>query len=302
MRIAGSTPIARWRNARLATRTAVVGATAVGFIVAVFVAAVLAVSALGSASASEGRTLLLVALIGLTGSSLLLVALVWFSISSVARPLLRLSEAAQRLRIGEEATVPEAGSAEIKALAVSFNAMASELKARERQLGDLSRIDPLTGVANRRGFEAELLRALAASDRGGGPVSLLMIDIDRFKDYNDEYGHIAGDAFLKEANANWLAELRLTDTLARYGGEEFAVILPNCSLDHAFALGERLRAAVPHGESCSIGAATYVAGESARNLTWRADSALMIAKRRGRDRTHAAVAGFRPVAGRFAFD
>jgi diguanylate cyclase (GGDEF)-like protein len=229
-------------------------------------------------------------MVGLAGSVLLLLGLVWASMRSVARPVRRLSEAAQRLRAGEAVTVAETGAGEIKVLAMSFNAMATDLKRRETQLEGLSRIDPLTGVANRRAFEEELRRALGASQRSGVPMSLLMIDLDRFKQYNDGRGHVAGDTFLKEVTARWAQELRLSDTLARYGGEEFAVILPNCTLDGAFGLAERLRSVVPHEQSCSIGVACAVPDEDTHAFTARADAALMTAKRHGRDRTHAVVA------------
>lgn len=228
-----------------------------------------------------------VALIGLAGSSLVLIALVLTALHSVARPVRRLSEALQRLRAGEAVAVPERGAGEIKTLAASFNAMATELKRRERQLEGLSRIDPLTGVANRRAFDDELQRALATAQRTSVPMSLLMIDLDRFKAYNDGRGHIAGDSFLKEVTARWQQELRLSDMLARFGGEEFAVILPNCTLDGAFALAERLRRVVPDEQSCSIGVATCTATDNCSEFAARADAALMTAKRHGRDRTHA---------------
>jgi diguanylate cyclase (GGDEF)-like protein len=238
-------------------------------------------------SKSKTNRAVLIALIGLAGSSLVLIALVLAALRSVARPVRRLSEAAQRLRAGEAVTVPEEGAGEIKVLAASFNAMATELKQREQQLEGLSRIDPLTGVANRRAFEDELPRALAAAQRTQVPMSLLMIDLDRFKAYNDGRGHIAGDSFLKEVTARWQQELRLSDTLARFGGEEFAVILPNCTLDDAFGLAERLRRVVPDEQSCSIGVATCADTDSSSEFTARADAALMTAKRHGRDRTHA---------------
>ena len=238
-------------------------------------------------SRSKTNRAVLIALIGLAGSSLVLIALVLTALRSVARPVRRLSEAAQRLRAGEAVTVPEEGAGEIKVLAASFNAMATELKQREQQLEGLSRIDPLTGVANRRAFEDELPRALSNAQRTMVPMSLLMIDLDRFKAYNDGRGHIAGDSFLKQVTARWQQELRLSDMLARFGGEEFAVILPNCTLDGAFGLAERLRRVVPDEQSCSIGVATCAPTDSSSEFTARADSALMTAKRHGRDRTHA---------------
>ena len=233
---------------------------------------------------------ILIALVGLAGSTFVLIGLVWASLHLVARPVRRLSDAARRLTEGEALAVPEHGVGEIAQLAATFNRMSSELKRRELQLESLSRIDVLTGVSNRRGFEEELPRALAAALRTDVPMSLLMIDLDRFKEYNDGRGHIAGDNFLRHVTALWQEQLRLSDTLARYGGEEFAVILPNCTTDGAFGLAERLRSVMPDDQSCSIGVATACATDTPRDFTARADAALMTAKRHGRDRTHAVAA------------
>jgi diguanylate cyclase (GGDEF)-like protein len=110
-----------------------------------------------------------------------------------------------------------------------------------------------------------------------------VIDLDRFKQYNDRHGHVAGDQLLKSAAAAWRSALRETDTLARYGGEEFAVALPSCTAVEAEVVLERLRAHTPDGETCSIGLAEWVAGETPADLVARADAALYAAKRRGRD-------------------
>jgi diguanylate cyclase (GGDEF)-like protein len=110
-----------------------------------------------------------------------------------------------------------------------------------------------------------------------------MIDLDHFKEFNDERGHQAGDRFLKQAAAAWGVELRGTDFLSRYGGEEFALALPNCTPEEAIEVAERLRAATPEGETCSIGIASWDGQESAPALLGRADAALYEAKGRGRN-------------------
>ena len=151
----------------------------------------------------------------------------------------------------------------------------------------LSRRDELTGLLNRRVLGEELDRQLATSKRQGRPLSVVMLDMDHFKDYNDERGHQAGDRLLRAAAAAWSQALRETDMIARYGGEEFVAVLPDCSVDAATAIAEQLRAAVPAGATCSAGVATVARGGTAADLIGRADRALYQAKRAGRDRTSA---------------
>jgi diguanylate cyclase (GGDEF)-like protein len=110
-----------------------------------------------------------------------------------------------------------------------------------------------------------------------------MIDLDHFKEFNDERGHQAGDRFLKQAAAAWGVELRGTDFLARYGGEEFALALPGCTPQLALEVADRIRAATPEGETCSIGIACWDGDEGAEPLLGRADRALYEAKHRGRN-------------------
>jgi diguanylate cyclase (GGDEF)-like protein len=151
------------------------------------------------------------------------------------------------------------------------------------RLESIARTDDLTGLPNRRAWEEELPRELLRAKRETRPMCVAMIDLDHFKDYNDEHGHQAGDRLLKQAAAAWGEELRATDFLARYGGEEFALALPNCTPEQAIEVAERVRAATPEGETCSIGLATWDGGESAPSLIGRADTALYEAKHRGRN-------------------
>jgi diguanylate cyclase (GGDEF)-like protein len=150
------------------------------------------------------------------------------------------------------------------------------------QLGRLAATDPLTGLANRRTWDGELDRALRAEPRAEGCVA--MLDLDHFKAYNDEHGHLAGDRLLKQAAAAWAEELRAGDVLARLGGEEFGLLLPGCTPEHAAAVVERLRAATPAGQTCSAGLVSLRSREPAEALMTRADDALYAAKQAGRDR------------------
>lgn len=148
-----------------------------------------------------------------------------------------------------------------------------------------ARTDDLTGLANRRALHDELARELARVAREGSDLSLAILDDDNFKTFNDERGHQAGDALLRDAASAWSTVLRPTDVLARYGGEEFVVLLPGCAAEEALRLVERLRAAVPHGQTCSAGIACWDGRESADTLIHRADVVLYRAKRSGRDRS-----------------
>ncbi len=161
-----------------------------------------------------------------------------------------------------------------------------QVGALYREVGRLARTDSLTGVANRRAWDEELPRELARAARSGQRVCVALLDLDQFKAYNDDYGHQAGDRLLKEAAAAWEGRLRKTDLLARYGGEEFAVLLPDCALENAMEIAERLRTAQPEG-TCSIGVADWDGREDVAQLVARADRALYAAKAAGRDRCFA---------------
>ncbi len=164
-------------------------------------------------------------------------------------------------------------------------AVAIERAALLDRLERMARTDDLTGLTNRCAWDLELARELTRAGREEAPLAIAMVDLDRFKDYNDRLGHQAGDRLLKEAAGAWRGVLRETDLLARYGGEEFAVALPGCDTAAARRLVERLRAVTPANESCSAGLACWDGHESADELLGRADAALYEAKQTGRDRT-----------------
>lgn len=145
-------------------------------------------------------------------------------------------------------------------------------------MGRLASTDALTGLANRRVWEDRLAMVLATTPG----AAVLLVDLDRFKDYNDHHGHLAGDELLVEFS-RVLAELAPEgDVAARWGGEEFAMTLHDPQI--AMAVAEQLRCGVPAGQTCSIGLAVARPGESADSIMRRADAALYQAKREGRDR------------------
>lgn len=148
----------------------------------------------------------------------------------------------------------------------------------------LAHSDSLTGLPNRRALEAQLPREMSRARRSRSPLCLAVLDLDHFKAYNDAHGHLAGDVALRDCAVAWDSELRGEDAIARYGGEEFVVILPDCPLDRAAEILERMRAATPDGQTCSAGLACWDYAESPNDLLGRADEAVYEAKRAGRDR------------------
>ena len=177
---------------------------------------------------------------------------------------------------------------------------AKALESANTELTELSVSDALTGLANRRRFddvlETQWQRALQTTD----PIAVLMIDVDRFKEYNDHYGHQDGDSCLQIIASTLKNHInRSSDILARYGGEEFSIVLPSCKLADACRIAEQVRHAVealnishedsPTGTvtvSVGVASATPVKEESADLLLRQADSALYRAKRAGRNRVY----------------
>ena len=188
----------------------------------------------------------------------------------------------------EDRPAPPSRLASLLELFAAEAASAIERVDFTARLMELSIRDPLTGAANRRGFDEILERELARALRTVTPLSIVMLDLDHFKRYNDEHGHPAGDALLHDTAAAWQVELRSTDTLARFGGEEFVATLPDCDLGSAMRLAHRLLRVVPGGQTASAGVACWNAGETAAGLIARADAALYASKSAGRNRALAA--------------
>ena len=172
------------------------------------------------------------------------------------------------------------------------------LKSHSERLSKEAVTDALTGANNRRFFDGRLAAEFGRAQRQCAPLSLIMLDVDYFKTYNDEYGHPAGDkALISVVNALKSQLNRPTDVVARYGGEEFAVILPDSKAEGSQIIAEKLRTAVsnlaiPHSESkvadhitISIGIATYQPGTDCNATCFleMADTALYSAKHGGRN-------------------
>jgi diguanylate cyclase (GGDEF)-like protein len=167
----------------------------------------------------------------------------------------------------------------------SINELVLERDRLQTRLGRMARTDALTGLPNRRAWDEALGRELAQADRSGARVCVALLDLDRFKEFNDRNGHPAGDGHLKEVASLWRGRLRSADLIARYGGEEFALLLSATHLSQARHVVEELRASVPRGETVSAGIAQWDPLESSHELVARADRAMYEAKRRGRNRT-----------------
>jgi diguanylate cyclase len=175
-----------------------------------------------------------------------------------------------------------------------------ELEALKREFEQAKAealVDFLTGVHNRKGFDEAIKGTVQEAQSDTEPLSLLLIDIDYFKRFNDEYGHIVGDEVLRLVARKIKKHIRGRDFVARYGGEEFAAILPGTPVDGAHTVAENIRRSfsdttlkkVKTSESLgtitvSIGAAQYRAGESIEGFVDRTDKALYLAKNSGRNR------------------
>jgi diguanylate cyclase (GGDEF)-like protein len=201
--------------------------------------------------------------------------------SMLFEPVFRGEEAVGVLVVGWPGVVRPGGT-RATLIALLAHEVAAAIKRADllSQLTDMASTDALTGLPNRRAWETNLDRALI----DGQPFVLAMLDLDRFKDFNDTNGHPAGDRLLKESAAAWREELRAGDFLARIGGEEFALLLPTCATEDALAVVERLRGRVPYRQTCSAGVVMHKAEESCDALMARVDEALYRAKAAGRDR------------------
>lgn len=172
-----------------------------------------------------------------------------------------------------------------------------DLRRSKEQLQKMALTDPLTELGNRATFDMSLKQAVARTQRTQAPVSLLMIDLDHFKHFNDTFGHQTGDKVLREVAKVIDGSARDSDVCCRYGGEEFAVILPDTDADNARVLAERIHKEVarvsrrlqlgqrPITVSIGIGSTSQQRIAHQRTLIDEADRALYMAKEKGRNRT-----------------
>ncbi len=228
----------------------------------------------------------------------------------IVRPIESMALAAKRVGRGEMARriSDQPWSAEFAPLAAAMDEMAAKVAAREDEmrltndhLAELTCLDGLTDIMNRRGFDAELQAQWERSAKLKRPVALLMIDVDHFKLFNDAQGHLAGDACLKElSKVLALVAKSESGVAARFGGEEFVLLLPSAALKRAVEVAERLRTAVEmldiaheggqYGHvTVSVGVASQLptAVTEVAHLVEAADAALYDAKHRGRNRVAA---------------
>ncbi len=166
-----------------------------------------------------------------------------------------------------------------------------ELKLSLKNWERLALTDAMTDIPNHRAFRERITLETARAERYGYPLILLLIDVDNFKNYNDSFGHPAGDSLLKRLAETLSENIREGDFISRYGGEEFTAILPQTDIQNGRSVAERLRTAVESFEfdhssiTISIGAAEYgLDAIDAANLTNQADRALLVSKRLGKNR------------------
>lgn len=169
----------------------------------------------------------------------------------------------------------------------------ANLRRAERKLKLASITDSLTGLRNRRYLDTVMEEEIAKAGKNRQKLSLISMDLDRFKNVNDTWGHLVGDEVLKLVAESVKKNLRREDTLVRMGGEEFMVLLPRTGIQETFEVAEKIRLAVKAAEhprsgniTVSLGVAEHRPGESSANLYRRVDKAMYAAKLAGRDRTH----------------
>ena len=210
-------------------------------------------------------------------------------------PLRRLTEAAGKVANGDlDVRIPVERQDELGTATTVFNDMVDQLRQSRGRLEELSTMDALTQLANRRHILEILTSHLDRFRRKGTPFSVLLVDADHFKRINDSAGHIAGDQVLSELGAIFKRLLRTVDSVGRYGGEEFLIILEDTRGKAALQTAERIRSAVESASvaakesmlrfTVSIGVAEIQAGDAEDQLIMRADTALYQAKREGRNR------------------
>ena len=235
-------------------------------------------------------------------AALILIGVWFFGEHAILRPVRRLAHFAERLGRGDLAlrASPRAWASEFVPLTRALDSMAGRLAAREHSLRveserfkELATLDSLTGLPNRRRFDAHLASEWACAAAQASPLSLLMIDVDHFKPYNDRYGHLQGNSCLRAIGGILQGMAERGGFAARFGGEEFAFLLANTDTRSAHRLAESIRHTVEslgiaHGDApagrvtISIGLAAVVPSSNGRAnlLVEAADAALYASKRR----------------------
>jgi len=216
----------------------------------------------------------------------------------LVKPLSLLLDGIRNFTRGKtDVRIPAIGKDELGELQEAFNEMSTEINVERRRLTSESQSDSLTSLFNMRYFRRQLVEEFSRSQRYNHSLSLLMIDVDHFKSYNDRNGHPAGDIVLKEVSRILIRNVRGTDIVARYGGEEFVVLLPETPSDAAASVAEKIRKTVeehhfPFRETQNGGRLTVSIGvgsfpdprvTSDQDMVEAADKALYAAKKNGRN-------------------
>lgn len=200
-------------------------------------------------------------------------------------------------KVIEETHSLEKSQQGLKSQVYDIIAEVDNLRKELQQVKEESKIDALTGIANRKAFDMELEHLILAARETRKPLCLLLLDIDHFKRFNDTYGHLIGDKVLRYVAASFKRNIKGNDFLARFGGEEFVIILPSTGINGAVILAEQIREDVSSGNltgresdtsygkmMISIGVTQFRASDLPDELIARADKALYLAKDRGRNR------------------
>ncbi len=198
--------------------------------------------------------------------------------------------------ITEELSMVLNSNHEIHSNIIDAQETVKRLQSKMEEVADMATVDELTGLYNRRALFSRLSEEHSRAERYGQGFTLLLIDIDDFKNVNDEYGHQVGDGILRGLGAFLRQNLRDSDFPSRFGGEEFICLLPSTDIDHAVQAGNKIRNLLSQSTlsskktditlqiTVSIGISAFASGDNIDNLIKRADDALYLAKRQGKNR------------------
>jgi diguanylate cyclase (GGDEF)-like protein len=239
-------------------------------------------------------------------SVLVIMAMVWFGLAATevelvagmlvlaaccALPMVLIGAPAYPLSWGHAALLTLVGVT----VAGSLRAVTRELGRLAQRFAQEAVVDDLTGLLNRRGWRYTAPRELARAARSGNPITLVTLDLDNFKELNDELGHEQGDRALRDTAERIRATLRAGDVVARLGGDEFVALLTNSTLTGSLAAIDRLRESTPAQEAFSSGIAVWDRKEDLAELLRRSDLALYAAKDAGGGRTEVAPPQLEPL-------
>lgn len=268
-------------------------ATALGALVYVVAVMLLRHSEGGSASGYAPLLLLPIFWTALLGDTLILALVLAAVPVALAAPIMVVGDPSYPIDEWRRVVI---WSIVAPAVAVTTHELVRSERWALARVSALALTDALTGCLNRRGLHEAAERERGRAARSGEPLSLAILDLDHFKDFNDSYGHEAGDDLLRDAVHAWQGALRTVDVLGRWGGEEFIVILPDASQSNAMLAIDRVRQATPRGQTCSIGVTMWAPNETLTAAVARADIGLYEAKTSGRNRAVAVPYGDAPAS------